>query len=97
MRVMSLRIVEGADLLQVGLGRYKISTPEQGASPREVGLQEERCILGQLGQAGELLPQRVRRLKVRPHPIIPPQPPPPQYGEKLRRFPHLLAQLAGSG
>jgi hypothetical protein len=74
MGTVTLTIIEGADSLQVGPGRDKISALEQSASQCEVSLQEKRRVLGSLCQTHKLVPQRMHRLKVRPYPIKPPQP-----------------------
>jgi hypothetical protein len=75
MRTMPLSIVEGDDLLQVRLGRDELTTPEQAIPQRQVGLQEERRVLGALGEIEELFPQCLCGVKRRAHPIKPPQAP----------------------
>src|SRR5262245_45689637 len=95
MGAIPLRIVEGADPLQVISGRDELTKPEQGVSHREVGLQEERRVLGPLSQAQELLPELLCRLELSPYTIKPPQP--SQHGEELRALSHLRAQLACPG
>ena len=48
-RAVLLGIVKGPPLLQVGLGRGKLSSMEQGGPQRVVGLQEERRVADLLG------------------------------------------------
>ena len=92
---MLLGVVEGDTLLQVGASRGDLAQPEQAHPERKMGFEEERWVVDPLGQAEALLRQFPRRLILRAHQIKPPQP--KQYREELRCFPHLPAQLPGSG
>ena len=62
MGAVLLGVVEGHPLLQVGRARGKLSKPEQSSAQDAVGLQEERGVLGTLGQGEELFRQLLRCL-----------------------------------
>ena len=49
MGAVLLGVVEGKPLLQVGAGSVQLAEPEQGASQRRVGFQEEGRVLHTLG------------------------------------------------
>jgi len=56
-----LRVIEGTALLQMDAGEGKLPLPQQRASQRPVGFQQERGLLDTLSHAEELLSQLARR------------------------------------
>jgi hypothetical protein len=59
MRAVLLRVVMRQFLLEVHVGRWKLSEPEQGLSQRPVGFQQEGGVLATLGETEELRPECV--------------------------------------
>src|SRR5262245_30225418 len=90
-----LGIVEGPGLLYVSLGRGELSKIEQDRPQRMPGLQEERGVLGTLGQAEELFPQLTGPRVLRPPKMKRKQS--HEHREELRRLPHLLTELPRPG
>ena len=92
---MPLRVIEPQPLCLMRPHRGQLATTEQAGPHGMVGLEEEVRVVQALGQAQELLPQRLHSL------ILPAgvrrAPESPQHAEELRWLSDLLTQCAGAG
>ena len=90
-----LRVIDRQCLRVVCMGRGRLAPKEQNVPQQMMGEQEERRFGLGLGQAQQLLPELVCRLRLSSLTIIHNQP--PQNREKLWCVSYLLTQLLGSG
>jgi hypothetical protein len=95
MRAVLRGIIEGEPPLQVGSGRDKLTTANQGGPQGVVRLQKERRVVGLMGQAQKLFSQRKRPVGLPTVVIKPPEG--PQHGKELGSLPHLPTQLLCPG
>ena len=77
------------------MGWDELSEEKQDPPQHRVGMSEAFRVVLALRQGEELLPELTRRLELPSRPIKLRQS--RQHHEELRRVPHLLAQLAGTG